>query len=161
MAQPAHHEQGSSGDRPVIRFQRTNGAYGAFSNFAAYPVELDGRVWPTTEHFFQAQKFAGTPHEEEIRRAPTPAQARRMGRQRRRGLRGDWQGVKEQLMYRAVVAKFTQHEDLRALLLGTGDAELVEHAPWDAYWGDGGDGTGRNRLGHTLMRVRAELSQSD
>ena len=60
-------------------------------------------------------------------------------------------------MRRALLAKFTQHDDLRAVLLGTGEADLVEHTASDAYWGDGGDGTGKNRLGHILMRVRAEL----
>ncbi len=44
--------------------------YGAFSNFAAYGFELDGRYWKTSEHYFQAQKFAGTEHEEQARLAP-------------------------------------------------------------------------------------------
>ena len=43
---------------PVINFYRTGDEYGCFSNFAAYPIDLKGKVWPTTEHYFQAQKFA-------------------------------------------------------------------------------------------------------
>jgi hypothetical protein len=46
---------------------------------------------------------------------------------------------------------------LKALLLGTGEAVLVEHTANDSYWGDGGDGSGKNRLGALLMQVRAEL----
>jgi ribA/ribD-fused uncharacterized protein len=46
---------------------------------------------------------------------------------------------------------------MRAVLLGTGDAKLVEHTERDAYWGDGGDGSGQNRLGQILMQVRDEL----
>ncbi len=57
----------------------------------------------------------------------------------------------------ALRAKLTQHADLRALLLGTGEAPLIEHTANDAYWGDGGDGSGKNRLGALLMRVREEL----
>ncbi len=57
----------------------------------------------------------------------------------------------------AVRAKFTQHDELRALLLATGDAKIVEHTVNDSYWGDGGDGSGRNMLGQILMRVREEL----
>jgi hypothetical protein len=53
--------------------------------------------------------------------------------------------------------KFTQHPHLRALLLSTGDALLVEHTENDSCWGDGGDGSGKNRLGQILMRVRDEL----
>ena len=64
-------------------------------------------------------------------------------------------------MLEAVRAKFTQHEDLRAILLGTGNAKLVEHTENDSYWGDGGDGSGKNRLGQILMRVRDELRAAE
>jgi predicted NAD-dependent protein-ADP-ribosyltransferase YbiA (DUF1768 family) len=40
-----------------IRFYSTKDAYGEFSNFASFPFDLDGMRWPTTEHYFQAQKF--------------------------------------------------------------------------------------------------------
>lgn len=60
-------------------------------------------------------------------------------------------------MLTAVRAKFTQHEDLKQVLLSTGDAILVEHTSNDRYWGDGGDGTGRNALGKILMQVREEI----
>lgn len=63
-------------------------------------------------------------------------------------------------MLTAVRAKFAQHEKLRRLLLDTGNAVLVEHTANDNYWGDGGDGRGKNQLGQTLMHVREELRQS-
>lgn len=47
--------------------------------------------------------------------------------------------------------------DLTRLLLATGDAKLVEHTEQDDYWGDGGDGSGKNMLGRILMEVREEL----
>lgn len=141
----------------VIRFYRESDAYGEFSNFARWPVRIDGQTWPTTEQYFQAQKFAGTPYAEEIRRARGPGVAARLGRTRKRALREDWESVKDAVMHRAVLAKFTQHAPLRELLLGTGDATLVEHTDRDRYWGDGGDGSGKNRLGQILMRVREEL----
>ncbi len=55
-----------------------------------YPIFLDGNEWPTTEHYFQAQKFAGTPHEAEIRAAATPMEAAQMGRQRTRPRYAAW-----------------------------------------------------------------------
>lgn len=143
--------------REVIHFYSTTGEYGCFSNFSRHPVFLKQKRWPTTEHYFQAQKFAGEPDEEEIRMAKTAMIAARMGRDRKRPLRRDWESVKNQVMLEALRAKFTQHEDLKAILLGTGDAQLVEHTERDAYWGDGGDGSGKNRLGQLLMQVRAEL----
>ncbi|AUX39714.1 hypothetical protein SOCE26_011090 [Sorangium cellulosum] len=142
---------------PVIHFYRAGDAYGVFSNFSRHPVTLKGKSWPTSEHYFQAQKFPGTDHEEEIRNAPGPGEAARMGRQRSRPLRPDWEQVKDDLMREVVLAKFTQHEELRRILLDTGDAELVEHTTNDAYWADGGDGSGRNMLGKILMEVREQL----
>lgn len=141
----------------VINFYSTKDAYGEFSNFAAFPITLKGKSWRTTEHYFQAQKFPDTEHEEAIRLTTSPTVAARMGRSRKRPLRADWEAVKDDVMREAVRAKFTQHENLRELLLGTGQAQLVEHTTNDSYWGDGGDGTGRNMLGLILMEVRAEL----
>ena len=143
----------------VIQFYSTTGEYGCFSNFSRHPVFLQGKRWPTSEHYFQAQKFAGEPDEEEIRQANKPMLAASMGRDRKRPLRRDWESVKERVMMDALRAKFTQHEELTATLLGTGDALLVEHTANDDYWGDGGDGTGKNRLGVLLMRLRAELAE--
>ncbi len=140
-----------------ILFYRITEPYGAFSNFSPHPVELKGRVWPTSEHYFQAQKFAGTEHEEAVRLAKSPMVAARMGRSREHPLRPDWETVKEDIMREVLRAKFTQHPPLRSLLLSTGDAELIEHTTNDTYWADGGDGTGKNRLGRLLMELRAEL----
>ena len=144
-----------------ICFYSTQDEYGCFSNFYAAPLVLQGRTWPTSEHYFQAQKFAGTPREEVIRRSRSPSIAARMGRSRKYRMRPDWEQVKDAVMREAVLAKFTQHPDLRAVLLGTGEAVLVEHTERDAYWGDGGDGSGRNRLGQILMSVRAQLRDAE
>ena len=143
--------------RNVINFYSTTGEYGCFSNFSRHPIFLKGKRWPTSEHYFQAQKFAGTEHEEEVRKCKTAREAANMGRSRKLPLRRDWEGVKDQIMLEAVRAKFTQHEDLKEILLGTGDAKLVEHTENDSYWADGGDGSGKNRLGQILMQVRDEL----
>jgi N-glycosidase YbiA len=145
----------------AIEFYSTTGEYGCFSNFFRSPIFLNGKRWPTTEHYFQAKKFAGTPYEEEIRRAATARIAANLGRSRKHPLRKDWESVKDAIMREAVLAKFTQHDDLRALLLATGTARLVEHTTNDSYWGDGGDGSGRNRLGEILMSVREELRRTE
>ena len=143
-----------------IEFYRVREPHGYLSNFAPYPIRLKGKVWPTTEHYFQAQKFAGTEHEEAIRLAASPMIAARMGRSRQRPLREDWEAVKDGVMRDAVLAKFTQHPELREALLATGAALLVEHTTNDRFWGDGGDGRGQNRLGEILMEVRAQLKRA-
>ncbi len=65
--------------------------------------------------------------------------AAKIGRDRTRPIREDWDSVKDEVMLKALRAKFTQHVSLRELLLGTNDAELVEHTANDSYWADGGD----------------------
>lgn len=62
--------------------------------------------------------------------------------------------------------KFTQNEELKQLLLGTGNRELVEASPWDWIWGVGfgaknaeqnRDRWGQNLLGKALMEVRLKI----
>ena len=141
----------------VVNFYRVNEPFGEFSNFAAFPIVLGGERWPTSEHYFQAQKFEDEEYRDKVRAANSPTIAARLGRSRKVKLRHDWESVKVGVMRDAVTAKFTQHDDLRALLLSTGDAKLVEHTENDAYWGDGGDGSGQNMLGRILMQLREEL----
>ncbi|MDQ0370892.1 NADAR family protein [Catenuloplanes indicus] len=135
--------------------------YGCFSNFSPHGFDLDGHRWPTSEHYFQAQKYAGTRHADLIRRAATPLRAAELGRDRSRPLRRDWDRVKDDVMRRAVTAKFTAHPGIRAVLLDTGDAEIVEDTGTDHYWGRGRTGTGKNRLGRILMRTRTQLRTAD
>ena len=72
----------------------------------------------------------------------------------------DWSKVKFDRMRRVLRAKFTQHQDLRDLLLSTGDARLVESAktdnPVNRLWGEV-NGKGKNMLGVLLMELRSEL----
>src|SRR6188768_3002607 len=99
----------------VINFYSTQGEYGCFSNFYRSRIFLDGKHWKTSEHYFQAMKFAGQPREEEIRQAKTPSEAASLGRSRKHPLRKDWESVKDDIMRKVLVAKFTQHDDLRAI----------------------------------------------
>ncbi len=140
-----------------ILFYSVADPFGEFSNFAAFPLRLDGKSWPTSEHYFQSQKFEDASYREAIRKASSPMLAARLGRDRKHKLRKDWESAKDGVMRKAVRAKFEQHPALAELLASTGEAELVEHTENDAYWGDGGDGKGRNMLGRILMEVREIL----
>ena len=142
-----------------INFYNRDDPYYEFTNFYSAPIKIDKKTWPTSEHYFQAQKFVGTPYEERIRHLPWPRQAFDFTRDPKVSCwrRNDWESIKDQIMYKALLAKFTQHDDLRKLLLETKERKLVERSPYDSYWGDGGDGTGKNRLGELLMRLRREL----
>jgi len=142
----------------TINFYSTTSTYGAFSNFARYPIRLDNKLWPTSEHYYQAQKFTDPAYQERIRKAITPKLAATYGRNPDVQLREDWEQVKNDVMLKVLLAKFTQHETLRLLLISTGDSILCEHTTNDNYWGDGGNGSGANMLGKLLMQVRDILS---
>jgi len=133
-----------------------------FSNFYRAPIVVDGVKWKTTEHYYQAMKFKGEDlHVEAVRLAPSPKDAANIGRDRNRPMRKTWEEEKDDVMFEALVCKFTQHENLKQVLLDTGDAILVEHTENDPYWGDGGDGSGKNMLGVLLMAVRLGLVEGD
>ena len=142
-----------------IRFYNRDEPYYEFTNFYRAPIQVDGCTWPTTEHYFQAQKFVGTPYVDVIRKLPSARDAFQFSRDPRvsRWRRSDWEGVKDDVMLKALHMKFRQHDKLRRKLLETGEKKLVEHTSNDSYWGDGGDGSGRNTLGKLLMQVRKDM----
>jgi ribA/ribD-fused uncharacterized protein len=145
----------------TIYFYSTREEYGCFSNFSPHGFELDNLYWYTSEHYFQAQKFVGTFHVEQIRLVKSPKDVARMGRERSRPLRPDWEQVKDDIMRKAVLRKFENHADIRQILLSTDNEEIVENSPIDYYWGCGADGSGQNRLGTILMEVREKLRHPD
>ena len=144
---------------PPVYFYNRDDPFYEFTNFYPKKIVLDGKTWPTTEHYFQAQKFVGTPYFDYIRDLPRPRDAFELCRNpvASKWVRADWHQVKDDVMLKALMTKFSQHEDLKRQLLGTGKRRLVEHTWNDSYWGDGGDGKGRNRLGELLMQVRDSL----
>eukprot|EP00884_Botryococcus_braunii_P000245 jgi/Botrbrau1/10220/Bobra.0362s0010.1 len=174
----------------VAEFYKSWDQYGALSNFSPHAVLLPDapveagqtapslgtmREWPTVEHFYQSQKFAGVEDDEarelmeSIASAPSPEEAARIGRSAQRSrpdlIRPSWDASKLSVMYIAVRDKFTRHTGPREMLLSTakasgGPLQLVESSPHDFFWGRGVDGSGANQLGHLLTRVRDELGAS-
>lgn len=138
-----------------IRFWSGMGEHACLSNLRPVSIRLDGKVWRSVEHFYQAQKTTDPGERERIRKAVLPGEAKRRGRQA--SLRAGWCGMRDAVMIRALRAKFFQHPDLGTVLLGTGHARLVEDSPSDSYWGGKLPGS-TNRLGQLLMQVRYELS---
>ena len=141
----------------AIYFYKTNEKYGCFSNFAHYGFELDEKWWMTSEHYFQAQKFYGTEYVEIFRLLDNPMKAAKMGRNRNLPLREDWEEVKDDVMRKAVYAKFSQNIELKNILLDTDSEYIVENTSNDYYWGCGTNGSGKNMLGIILMEIRDKL----
>ena len=147
----------SQKDKPV-KFSGVSEKNGFFSNYAAFPIALDGQTWPTAEHYFQARQFKDKKLDKELVKYKSASIAVRLCREQADRIRKDWDKVKDTIMYDAVRAKFTQHEILKEKLLATGESPIVHAAPDNDYWGDGGDGSGKNMMGKILMKVRKELA---
>jgi ribA/ribD-fused uncharacterized protein len=147
-------------DQPVIA--AFSGSYAFLSNFFPIPggLQMDGQSYPTLEHAFQASKTPSLIWRERIRRAPTPAEARRVGR--KVPIRKDWEQVKVRVMAELLRRKFDPqaHPDLVRQLRATGEALLIEGNLWgDLFWGvDERTGLGLNHLGRLLMEVRQALN---
>ncbi len=147
---------------PEIHFYRANEKpYGVFSNLYRRPIVFEGREYSTSEHAYQAGKAVKESVREWILSAPSPSLVAMAAH----GLytwdiAPDWSKVKFDRMRGVLRAKFTQHQDLRELLLSTGDARLVESAktdnPVNRLWGEV-NGKGKNMLGVLLMELRSEL----
>lgn len=143
-------------------FYMTNKRNGVLSNFFLSEIKLDGKTWPSTEHYFQAMKFPKDEAKQElIRSQKTPKKAKQIARKvdKASPRREDWDEIKLGVMYKCLLAKFSQHENLKKFILDTEDSELVEFSKKDQFWGDDGSGKGRNELGKQLMKVRSALRE--
>jgi ribA/ribD-fused uncharacterized protein len=159
-------------DNRILYFGRDRETFRFLSHFHPAAIVLDDVTWPTVEHFYQTQKSFDPAYREAVLQAQSPGLAKRLAahplapRKQARDSwflkygalpRPDWHDVKLDIMRRADLAKFTQHQDLRERLLLTGDAELVEDSPSEPFWGIGPDGQGSNWAGRVLMEVRANF----
>jgi ribA/ribD-fused uncharacterized protein len=145
-----------------IRFYRASEKpFGAFSNLYRRGIEFEGELYPTSEHAYQAGKARKAEVKKWLMEAPSPSLLAMAAH----GLyywdvAPGWSTSKFDRMRAVLRAKFTQHADLRDLLLSTGDAQLIETATVDnevnRLWGEV-NGVGRNMLGVMLMELRAEL----
>jgi len=140
-----------------IHFYSKSPEYGWLSNFSDHAFVIDGIRWASVEHYYQAQKYAGTNAAERIRKAETALKARKAGQDRSLAPRTDWDEVKEDVMRTGIRAKFEQNRRIREKLIETGDEELVHQSNSDLFWGRTPEGIGDNRLGNILMEVRKSL----
>lgn len=141
------------------------GGYRFLSNF--YPVDIfyDGKVYPSSEHLYQALKTHDLENREKVRLCSTPLQAKRLGYKIK--IRPDWESIKFDCMVKMLLLKFKQNRNLLLDLLGTGERLLIEGNTWhDNEWGSCVcyrclDKNGKNLLGRALMLVRSILKKRE
>lgn len=164
VAVAAQPTTGNATQGDEIRFYRANEKpYGAFSNLFPRPIDFEGRTYATSEHAYQAGKAAKPAVRDWILSAPTPSLAAMAAH----GLYvwdvvPNWADIKFDRMRAVLRAKFEQHADLKALLISTGEARLVEagtvNNAVNRLWGEV-DGKGQNMLGVMLMELRSEYAK--
>lgn len=142
-----------------------------FSNWFAAPFAIEGTRYPTAEHYMMAGKarlFGDTDALERIVQSPSPGAAKRFGREVRGFDEAKWVAERSRIVEEGVLAKFKQHDELRAFLVATKKRVLVEASPKDRIWGIGLSAdderarnplqwNGLNLLGFALMRARGKL----
>lgn len=144
----------------TICFYKKAQPYYEFTNFYPVAIFVNNHLYATSENYYQAQKFYPDSMHIflQIQSSSSPRDALNIAHQHERSIRKDWHsGYKNEVMKKALQEKFKQHKNLLQMLLSTKDKLLVEHTENDTYWGDGGDGSGKNMLGKILMQVRDEL----
>lgn len=129
--------------------------YRFLSNFWPVKIFLENDWYPSTEHAFQAAKTLDRSIRDKIRTAETAAKAKKLGN--KLDLRPGWDNMRIGYMKFLIWYKFSHYEDLKILLLGTGNTQLIEGNNWgDQFWGVC-RGVGQNWLGRILMDVRSIL----
>lgn len=127
-----------------------------FSNMVKVDLEIDGKIWPSVENYFQAMKTFNEDEQEKIRLAE-PHKSKQLGKKVK--LRPDWEKVKVQIMKEGLIAKFRLDNEWGKRLLETGEDPIIEWNNWnDKYWGVSiYDCLGENVLGELLMEIRDTL----
>lgn len=147
------------------------GRWSFLSNFYPCVITHQGITYPSTEHYYVALKvkdeqlingktYTSADTRELVAKVATPGQVKKLGRSFK--VRKDWETVKLGVMEWGLREKFTKHEDLKEMLLQTGDEELVESNYWhDIFWGictcEKCGNKGENNLGKLLMKIRDEI----
>ena len=155
-------------------WKETEGPFRCCANWYHSPFALAGQlVFPTAEHalmYSKAVLFGDTLSASAILAAPTPKDAKALGRLVQNFDQALWDRCSTWIMTRLLIAKFAQNPDLLSVLLATGSAVLAEASPYDRVWGLGlsetqatavapSDWPGENRLGRCLEWARSVLAK--
>lgn len=141
---------------------------GCFGQWHRSDFTLDGQRYTTAEQWMMASKarlFGDAETLAKILATDDPARVKKLGREVRGFDGARWSARCVELVTQGNIAKFSQDAALRAHLLATGDAVMVEASPLDRIWGIGLDAQhpdaphphrwlGQNLLGFALMAAR-------
>ena len=144
---------------------------GCFSQWYHAPFTLEGITYQTCEQYMMAKKallFKDYIHYDAIMNEPDPKKDKALGKAVVNYDSALWHSCNEEIVFTANLAKFSQHPELKAALLATGDKKLAEASPYDKIYGIGLEASdpaakdprqwkGSNLLGVVLGHVRESL----
>lgn len=127
--------------------------------YSDHSFELEGRSWPTVEHYYEAMKYADIEYQETIRKSESPAKANELGHDRKQKRVKDWKENRMLMMIRAVYTKCKTYPYIAERLIETGNDMLMENSQYDYFWGCGRDRLGSNTYGKVLINIRKKLQE--
>lgn len=148
---------------------------GFLSNWFLSDFVSDGIRYTSAEQYIMHQKcllFEDYASAFSVMKTDRPEQQQKIARGAKNYNETVWNGMRQIVLTKALLAKFSQNPDLKKKLLATKDCYLVECARSDKIWACGiglyderknhiDNWCGKNILGFSLMQVRSLLSEND
>jgi ribA/ribD-fused uncharacterized protein len=142
-----------------------------FSQHHPVNINVDGTIYNCAEQYYMYQKarlFKDDRIAKKIMRETSPIEQKKLGKKVEGFDQDKWLRVAVGLVEKCNMAKFSQNQSLKQILLDTYPKILVEASPRDCTWGIGMAATdkratdmklwkGDNLLGFALTRVRERL----
>ena len=158
----------------IICFHHPDEENGYLSNWYLSQFSVDEITFSSMEQYMMYKKavcFQDYDTAGRILETEDVSQIKKLGRKVSNYDENSWNGVRQIVVYRGLLEKFGQNDELKKLLLETGDSVLAECAVKDRIWGIGLSMTdpdrmdracwkGQNLLGYALMMVRETLAIS-
>ena len=133
--------------------------------------EVDGIRYSSMEQYMMYQKaryFNDEQMMEEILKTDNPKEIKALGRKVSNFNNVYWNGIRQVVVFKGLLSKFSQNEMLKEKLNSTGDSILAECSVNDKIWGIGfsmedderldiSKWKGQNLLGFSLMIVREQI----
>lgn len=157
--------------RKIICFHNPEEENGYLSNWYLSDFTVNGTTYSSMEQYMMHQKallFQDTAVAQQILSTSNVGKIKALGRSAHNYDDILWNGLRQIIVYKGLMEKFRQNDELKNRLLATSPDILAECAVQDRIWGIGlsmkddrrfdlSQWQGQNLLGFSLMCVRAEL----
>lgn len=155
----------------IICFHNPEEENGYLSNWYMSTFTLNNITFSSMEQYMMYEKamhFNDTDIANKILATKDVSEIKALGRLVKNYNETSWNGIRQIVVFKGLLVKFSQNEDLKEQLKSTHNAILAECAVKDRIWGIGlsmkdlnrfemDKWNGQNLLGYALMMVREQL----